>query len=70
MIKISLTDHRLIEAHALRIKIEKLSQWMQLYRDNKLNGESNRHAINVLTLLHEAQIQQKLFNNQQKQFIK
>lgn len=58
MTKVTTEQHRILEAHALRIKIEKLSQWMQLYRDDKLQIESTRHVIAVMALLHQSQSEQ------------
>lgn len=51
------TDKKALELKAISIKIEKLEQWMFLYRAGKIN--SNK-AIEILCLLHGAYQEQKL----------
>lgn len=54
------SHHKALELRALYCKFEKLSQWMQLYRDGKLVSYSNlNQALHVLMDLNQTEIEIK-----------
>lgn len=58
-------QHHALEDKALLIKIEKLEAWMYMYRDGKLSPAQSVHAVDILSLINQATIEQSKFFNKQ-----
>lgn len=57
--------HKQFEMKAICVKIEKLSQWINMYRAGKIQAKSSAQVAATMILLHEAENEkQTLFNKQ------
>lgn len=57
--------HKQLELKAICVKIEKLSQWISMYRAGKIQAKSSAQVAATMILLHEAETEKhNLFNKQ------